>query len=91
MKKRTKNNLKAVSYVVIGGIICVLSVIGFVEMCFSETFIPTYVAGKFMLGNLILRCALSIGLVVIFILSAKLASYGMKFLIKRYQKRRRRC
>ena len=85
-----KDDIKAMVYVGIGITVAILSVSGIVSMYFSRTFLPVYVGNVYVIGNQILRYVLYAMLAVITILSAKLADYGTKFLIKKFHKIRRR-
>lgn len=85
-----KNNVKAMMYVVTGGIVSLAAINGFVAMLLSGSFLPVYVGSTYVVGNKILRYMLYAALVVVIILSAKLAAYGMKYLNKKFRKIRRR-
>lgn len=85
-----KNNIKAMVYVIIGITVAILSVFGIVSMYFSGTFLPVYVGNVYVISNQIIRYVLYAMLTGITILSAKLADYGTKFLIKKFHKIRRR-
>lgn len=85
-----KNNIKAMVYVVVGITVATLSVFGIASMYFSETFVPVYVGNVYVISNQIVRYGIYAMLAVITILSAKLADYGTKYLIKRFHKIRRR-
>lgn len=85
-----KNIIKAMVYVVVGITGIALAILAFAAMYLSGTFLPVYVGKTFVLGNRIIRTTIYISLLVFTILSAILADYGAKFLIKKIHKIRRR-
>lgn len=86
-----RNNIKkAVVYIITGAIIFIASLIGGVFLFLSGKFLPVYVGGTYVIGNQILRYILYVVLLVGIILSAKLADYGISYLIKRFHKKLKR-
>lgn len=81
-----KNNSKAMAYVVIGIVGFFLGWLGMMVMYISSDFLPVYVGKTYVIGNQILRYILYILLIFEMALSARLADYGIKFLIKRFRK-----
>lgn len=85
-----RNTTKAVVYIITGAIIFIASLIGVVFLFLSGTFLPVYVGKTYVIGNQILRYILYAVLLVGIILSAKLADYGISYLIKRFHKKLKR-
>lgn len=85
-----KNNIKATAYVVIGFFGATLATIGIIYMYFSSTFLPVYIGSTYVIGNQVLRYMLYAVLAGFVILFCKLACYGIKFLIKKFHKIKRR-
>lgn len=85
-----RNTTKAVLYVFIGVFTSIALLIGVVYLLLSGTFLPVYVGKTYVIGNQILRYILYAVLLVGIILSAKLADYGISYLIKRFHKKLKR-
>lgn len=85
-----RNTTKAVLYVFIGVVASIALIMGGVYLFLSGTFLPVYVGGTYVIGNQILRYILYAVLLVGIILSAKLADYGISYLIKRFHKKLKR-
>ena len=85
-----RNTTKAVLYVFIGVFTSIALLIGVVYLLLSGTFLPVYVGKTYVIGNQILRYLLYAVLFIGIILSAKLADYGMNYLIKRFHKKLKR-
>lgn len=85
-----KNIVKAGVYSVGGITLAILSIMAMIEMYLSTKFLPVYVNNTFVLGNKVLRYELYILLIVGLFLSAKIAAYGISFLIKKVHKEIRR-
>lgn len=82
-------SVKAKIYVVVGMIMTTASLMGMALMYLSPTFLPVYVKDTYVIGQQICRYALYAVLFVIFVLSVALADYGLSFLIKKLQRKRR--
>lgn len=85
-----KNIVKAGVYSVGGITLAIWSIMAMVEMYISTRFLPVYINNTFVLGNKLLRVEIYILLFVGLILSAKIAAYGISFLIKKFHKILRR-
>lgn len=85
-----RNTTKAVLYVFIGVFTSIALLIGVVYLLLSGTFLPVYVGKTYVIGNQILRYLLYAVLFIGIILSAKLADYGISYLIKRFHKKLKR-
>lgn len=85
-----KNIVKATLYSALGLLGVLASMITIMLMYLSGEFLPVYVQNTYVIGNKIVRMELYIVLAVIFILSVKLAAYGIRFLTKKFHKILRR-
>ena len=85
-----KNDIKAVIYAIVGIVTSMASFLGMICMYFSGTFLPVYVNDTYVVGNQIVRYELYAVLLVVGILTAILAAYGINFLSKKSHKNRRR-
>ena len=84
-----RKNIETVVYKVLGFVIAGAAMLAMVLMYFSSTFLPVYIGKTYVIGNQILRYALYILLAVITYNAFMLATYGKRFLIKKFHKKRR--
>lgn len=84
-----KNMVKAALYILVGfvGAFAGISFIAF--LYFSSTFLPVYVAGEYILGRQILRYLLYVIALMWTIASISLTNYGIEYLGRKHQHRRR--
>lgn len=87
---RTKNMLRAIGYSMLGFIVSFAGLLGMVYMYLSNTFLPVYIKGTYVIGNRILRYELYAILFVISMASLKLSLDGIEYLIKKFQRNKRR-
>lgn len=85
-----KNTIKATIYIIAGATVSVATTLLIVAMYTSSTFLPVYIAGKYVLGNQIIRYTLYAILIAVDFAGINLFLYAMGFLVKRFRRRIRR-
>ena len=90
MRNSSKKKAMAVCYVIVGAVVFMFCIIAIAAMWFSGTFLPVYIAGKFVLKNRILRSVLYVVLIAIAIVAASAVVSADYYLTKQRRHRKRR-
>lgn len=90
MSRKNKNIVKALIYSVTGITIVIATIIFLLFLRFTGSFLPVYIGGEYIRKNWIIRLFLYIVTPLAIPLGYMLSGYGVKFLIKRFLKNRRR-